>query len=438
MTPRLRRCLAWAAPVAAALAIAAGVVALNHLDEAPPELHTATTPAHSALASPAASASQVERGAYLARAGNCAACHTARGGTAYAGGRGITTPFGTVYSSNLTPDATTGLGRWSAWDFWRALHNGRSKDGRLLYPAFPYPNTTRMSRGDSDALYAYLQSLPPAEQPNRPHALRFPYGSQLALAGWRALYFRPGVHVDEPARSAEWNRGAYLVRGLAHCSACHGGRNVWGGPSAGAEFAGSLLPGAPWYAPALTDPSEASVAHWPLNDTVALLRDGRTADASVLGPMAEVVYSSTQHLTAADLRAMATYLKALPVTRAEAEVRGADAALRADPAARERGARHYEQHCAQCHGDSGEGAPGVYPALAGNRAVTMASPANLLRVVIEGAYLPATAGNPRPYGMPPFRQQLSEAEIADVLTYIRGAGGNAAPPVSALDVVRLR
>jgi mono/diheme cytochrome c family protein len=164
---------------------------------------------------------QIAQGAYIARAGNCAACHTARGGADYAGGLGIATPFGTVYTSNLTPDAQAGLGRWTPAAFWRAMHHGRSADGRLLYPVFPYTSYTQVSRADSDALFAYLRSLPAVAQANRPHELAFPYNSQVALAVWRALFFRAAEFGPESTQTAQWNRGAYLVRGLGHCAACH-------------------------------------------------------------------------------------------------------------------------------------------------------------------------------------------------------------------------
>ena len=160
----------------------------------------------------------VERGRYLALAGNCAGCHTTRGGRPYAGGLPIETPFGTIYSSNLTPDAQTGIGSWSSAHFWRAMHNGRSKDGRLLYPAFPYPNFTKVTREDSDAIYAYLRSVEPASEQNRAHRLRFPYDTQAALAVWRALSFKPEAFVANAGKPAEWNRGAYLVDGLGHCT----------------------------------------------------------------------------------------------------------------------------------------------------------------------------------------------------------------------------
>lgn len=396
---------------------------LNRLDEAavPPDARpTAGTP------------QQVARGAYLALAGNCMTCHTERGGRPYAGGRGLATPFGTVYASNLTPDDDTGLGLWSADHFWRALHHGRSRDGRLLYPAFPYPSYTLVTRADADALYAYLRSLPPVRQPNRPHDLRFPYNTQPALAVWRAMFFRPANHADEAGRTAEWNRGAYLVRGLGHCAACHEARNVLGA-SQGLELSGGLMPLQNWYAPSLLDPHEAAVTDWPVDDIVALLRTGVSPRGSVLGPMADVVLRSTQHLEPADLRAMAVFLKDLPPAPQPRRPAPPPAA-----ATMARGGALYERHCAECHGASGQGQAGLYPALAGNRTVLMHHPANLIRAIAMGGFLPATRGNPRPMGMPPFAQLLSDADIAAVATFVRNQWGGQAGEIDTRTVSRWR
>lgn len=409
----------FALAMAAVLAVAAGGVS-DAQGDAPP------------LAAPAAP-EQVARGAYLARVGGCAGCHTAPGGAAYAGGRGIETPFGTVYSSNLTPDPATGLGRWSADDFWRALHHGRSRDGRLLNPAFPYTSYTRVTREDADALHAYLRSLPAVARPPVPHALRFPFGTQAALAVWRALYFRPGPLAAEPARGAEWNRGAYLVNGLGHCGACHTPRNALGAERKGQALAGGRMAGQGWYAPALDDPAEAGVAPWPLEDAVALLRTGVAPGAAVSGPMAEVVFRGTQYLSLADARAIAAYLRALPQRMSTAPPAGGVASSTLT-----RGAKVYERHCAACHGEQGQGEPGGFPPLAGNRAVLLADTTNLLRVVLQGGYLPATAGNPRPHGMPPFRQVLGDEDVAAVLSFVRNAWGNQAPGVGTIDAYRAR
>ena len=389
---------------------------------------------HDAPPAPAPTAQQVARGAYLARLGNCATCHTGRGGAAYAGGRGIETPFGVVYSSNITPDAATGIGNWSAGEFWRALHNGRSRDGRLLYPAFPYPNYTLVTRADADALFAFLRSQPAVRQAGKPHALDWPFSSQAALAVWRALYFRPASFAGNPVQSADWNRGAYLVDGLGHCSACHTQRNALGASSNMLDLSGGLIPMQNWYAPALTSPAEASVADWPLEQVVRLLQTGIAPRGNVLGPMAEVVLTSTQHWNADDLRAIAVFLKALPQTPATARIGSAAV----NPRVAERGAKLYEQHCVQCHGGQGQGVPGAYPPLAGNRAVLMSQTANLVQVVLNGGFAPATAGNPRPFGMPPYALLLSDADVAAVLTHVRTSWGNRAPLVGELDVSRQR
>ena len=402
-------------------AVAAAVLWRNVRDEAPVDDEAPAAPV------PALAA----RGEYLARAGNCIGCHTARGGAPFAGGRAIDTPFGKVYSSNLTPDSDTGLGRWTPGHFWRALHNGRSRDGRLLYPAFPYPDYTEVTREDADAIYAYLRGIPPVRQAARMHELRFPYNTQAALAVWRALFFRAGTYRSEAAQSAEWNRGAYLVRGLGHCAACHAGRNWLGGTKGGSDAApgGALLPMQHWYAPPLTSHVLDNA-----DTVVQLLKTGRTPRRSVLGPMAEVVFNSTQYLRDADLRAMVVYLRSLPPPpEAPREAPEVDAALL------QQGRGLYKDHCAGCHGEQGQGAAGgVYPALAGNRVVAMANAANVLQVIISGGFPPATAGNPRPYGMPPFGQALDDGEIAAVATYLRRSWGNDAAPVSALEVLRLR
>lgn len=419
-------------PVLALLLLLGGVLAWLAWPSAPIAVRASATP-------PATDSTTVERGRYLATLGNCQVCHTVRGGVPYAGGRGMATPFGTIFSSNLTP-SPAGLSAWSADDFWRALHHGQSRDGRWLYPAFPYNNTTHITRPDSDALYAYLRSLPPDTTPAPAHQLDWPYSTQAALKVWRALYFEEGSAAPAAERDSnlEVQRGAYLVRGLGHCSACHAPRNALGASSNMLDLAGGLIPVQNWYAPSLTNPAEAGVQDWALDDIVALFQSGRAGNALVTGPMADVVQHSTQHWSAADLRAMALYLKQLPrtdtpvanTTTASTRLKGA-------------GEQLYDKRCAQCHGEQGEGRRGTdgrlaYPPLAGNRAVTLASPANLVQIVLNGGFAPATPGHPRPFGMPPFVLDLSDGDVATVLTYIRTQWGNQAAPVSALDVQQLR
>jgi mono/diheme cytochrome c family protein len=401
-----------------------------------------------ALATPA----RIAEGAYLARAGNCQSCHTQRGGEPYAGGRGVPTPFGTVYASNLTSDTTHGIGAWTADEFWRAMHHGRSRDGRLLYPAFPYANTTRITRADSDLLLTFLRSVPAAARANTPHDLAFPFNLQASLAVWRALYFRAAQPASETTQSAvsektEWQRGAYLIEGLGHCNACHANRNALGATSGPLDLAGGLIPVQNWYAPSLHSTAEAGVMDWDTKHIVDLLKAGTvergSAMFSVAGPMSEVVLGSTQHLTDADLRAMAVYLQALP-RRTAHDAHDAPKAPAVPASDNDPAAQFYTQHCAQCHGEQGEGRRTtdgkqlIYPALAGNRAVSLPSAANLVHVVLEGGFAPATAGNPRPFGMPPFATVLSDAEVALLLTYLRRSWGHRSEAVSALEVSRVR
>jgi mono/diheme cytochrome c family protein len=384
-------------------------------------------------------ATSVERGRALVTIADCRPCHTAQGGKDFAGGRAIPTPFGTFYSPNITPDTETGIGSWTSEDFWHALHNGYSRDGRPLYPTFPYTNYTKISRRDAQDMYDYLRSLQPVRRAARAHELEFPYNSEWLLRLWRRAFFRPGVYEPDRSRGAEWNRGAYIVEGLAHCSACHEARNSLGAARSERNPAGGLVLN--WYAPSLARPKEAGLQRWQPAQIVAFLASGRTFDSSsphaaaAMGPMAEVIYESLQRVPAHELNAMSVYLKSAPESAATS--------LSLDPASQnaavlDSGRSTYSKHCARCHGDNGEGkAPAALP-LAGNRAVTMTNATNAVRVVLYGGYPPGTASNPRPFGMPPFSVTLSNVEIADVLTYVRSAWGNQASPVTANDVARNR
>jgi len=380
-------------------------------------------------------AALIERGRYLARAGNCIGCHTGPGGEPYAGGRRIETPFGDLYTTNLTPDAASGLGTWTAADFWRAMHHGRSRDGRLLYPAFPYPDYTQVSRADSDAIYVFLQSLEPVAADTPPHALRFPYNTQLALRVWRGLFFEPGEFRANQHKSDAWNRGAYLVEGLGHCGACHTARGRLGQTLASADYAGGRIPGLRWTAPALSGASPMSAAR--AEELKTLLATGVSRRNVTSGPMAEVVFHSLQYLDEADIAAMVEYLRQLPPTSPTLD---GPAGLRVPPSQAKRllkqGRALYVDHCESCHGEDGLGEPRRYPALAGNALVTANATSNVIRSVLEGGFGPSTAGNPRPYGMPPYAHQFSAQQTAAVISYIRQAWGNDASAVSPLDINR--
>jgi len=378
----------------------------------------------------------INAGEYLARASDCVACHSAPGGAEFAGGRAMATPFGNLYVPNITPDEETGIGRWTGDEFYRMMHTGISRDGTLLYPAMPFASYTKMTRADSDAIFAYLMSVPPVRQPNRPHELRFPFNNRDLLIGWRTLYFKEGEYEPDPQQNAEWNRGAYLVQGPGHCSMCHTAINALGGSSESKAFEGGMIPNQNWYAPSLTSNREAGLGDWSIQEIADLMQVGVSARGTVYGPMAEVVYNSLQYLTDADARAMAVYLKALPQKQAEAPPT-AQARL-VDPGVMELGRRVYTKQCAMCHGDEGKGKPPAYPPLAGNPSITMSSPVNPIRMVLNGGYPPGTRKNPRPHGMPPFSHILGDNDVAAVITYIRVAWGNNGTPVAATQANELR
>jgi mono/diheme cytochrome c family protein len=381
--------------------------------------------------------SMVSTGEYLARAGDCVACHTAPEGKLFAGGRAMPTPFGTLYTSNITSDLETGIGKWSADQFYATMHTGRFPDGGLLYPAMPFGSYTKVTRKDSDAIFAYLKTIPSVRIERRAHDLRFPYNNRSLILGWRTLFFRDGEYKPDPTKSEEWNRGAYLVEGLGHCGMCHTAINALGGSSESQAFEGGLIPMQNWYAPSLTSNKEAGLGDWSIKDISDLLRTGVSNRGAVYGPMAEVVYNSLQYLTDEDTRAMAVYLKGLaqggaPETTVS-RVPTAESSLLMSL-----GKAVYDAQCVSCHGSQGQGKPPHYPVLAGNQSIQMTSAVNAIRMVLNGGYPPGTAGNPMPYGMPPFAVSLSDNEIAAVVTYIRTSWGNRGSAVTASQANELR
>ena len=408
-------------------ATAAGVMYLLHPGMLP----------KSTEAAPANATTQViNKGEYLAQAGDCVACHTAPGGKEFAGNRPMPTPFGNLYVPNITPDEETGIGQWTADEFYRMMHTGVSRDGTLMYPAMPFASYTKVTREDSDAIYAYLMSVPPIRQKNRPHELRFPFNNRDLLLGWRALYFKEGEYVADPKQSAQWNRGGYLVQGLGHCSMCHTAINALGGSSESKAFEGGMIPNQNWYAPSLTSNREAGLGDWSIKDISDLLQVGISQRGTVYGPMAEVVYNSLQYLTDQDAEAMAVYLKALP--QRDSEPPPTSQARLVNPAVMELGRKVYAKQCAVCHGEEGKGQPPAYPPLAGNQSITMSSPVNSIRMVLNGGFPPGTRKNPRPHGMPPFSHILNDDEVAAVITYIRVAWENSGTPVAPAQANELR
>jgi mono/diheme cytochrome c family protein len=379
----------------------------------------------------------IAKGQYLARAGDCIACHTDPGGKLFAGNRPMPTPFGTLYSSNITPDPEHGIGKWSADDFYATMHVGRMPDGGLLYPAMPFGSYTKVTRADSDAIFAYLRSVPAVPDADRPQDLRFPFNNRSLILGWRTLFFSEGTYEPDSSKSDEWNRGAYLVEGLGHCGMCHTAINALGGSSESKAFQGGLIPMQDWYAPSLTSNKEAGLGDWSLEDISDYLRKGVSRRGAVYGPMSEVVYNSLQYLSDTDIRAMSVYLKSLGQTNKwnppVSQVPVAENSL-----LMRLGKSLYADQCANCHGARGEGEPTRYPPLASNQSIQMESAVNPIRMVLNGGFPPGTPGNPMPYGMPPFAQNLSNDEVAAVVTYIRSSWGNHGTAISAREVDALR
>lgn len=403
--------------------------------------------ADSADAVPApAGAGLVERGAYLARAGDCMACHSLPKGQPYAGGLALKTPLGNVYSTNISPDPDTGIGRWTQRDFSRALRRGVSRDGHNLYPAMPYPSYAKLRDEDVAALYAYfMQGVAAVRQDNRAPDFGFPLNLRWPLKLWNLVFLDPVPYRDKPGRDAEWNRGAYLTQGLGHCGSCHTPRGVGFQEKALDEGGAAYLSGAPldgWFASNLGGDPRTGLGRWSAQSVAAFLRGGANEYASAFGSMTDVINNSTQYLSDADIGAMVVYLKSLPAHGAApaADIAAASEAM-ADPAGRRSvaaGARLYGEYCVHCHGVNGRGAAPLLAPLAGNPNVTEARAVSLINVTLNGTPDLVLRGLPAAYPMPAFAQVLSDREVADVLTYVRASWGEGAPPVAAREVAKLR
>ncbi len=366
----------------------------------------------------------VERGKYLVTAGDCVACHSKPGGEAFAGGRPIATPFGTIASPNLTPDKETGIGNYTDDQFYEALHNGVNSKGQYLYPVLPYTSYTNVTRDDVLAIKAYLFSLKPVHAPNEGNAFPFPYNIRTSLAVWRELFFKPGEFKPDPTKSAQVNRGAYLVQGLEHCGECHTKRNALGGAVGGKELQGSSVQG--WYAPNITSDMNAGIGQWSEDELFSYLKTGSTPRRGIaVGPMAEVVHGSLAKLTDEDVRAITVYLKStVPAVDASASP---PAKLTASFS----GDEQYLDRCASCHGTNGRGIPGAIPALAENGSVTAATGDNVIKVVLGGLRATGTYGP-----MPSFADTLNDEDIARITNYVRVNWGNNATPNATPEQVR--
>lgn len=376
-----------------------------------------------------ANADLIRRGRALTIAGDCVSCHTRAGGRPFAGGLGLKTPFGVIYSPNITGDRATGIGDWTGDQFFAALHRGVAPGGKYLYPALPYPHFTMVPRRDTDAILAYLKTVPAAHYVEPANRLPFPLDIRLAMIGWNILNFSPHGFQPDPSKPVAWNRGAYLVQGLGHCGACHTAKTALGAERQSRALQGGTLDN--WVAPDLTGNPRTGLGKWSAADIVAYLKTGRNAHSNAAGQMAEVVTYSTSLMSDDDLAAIAIYLKSLaPSADIPSEV--------PDTAAMQAGRAIYADACSACHLAAGKGQPGMFPPLAGSAAAQQRDPTGLVRLILAGGRTAPTLTHPNFQTMPSFAWKLNDRQIADVATFVRNAWGNRAAPVSADAVADLR
>ena len=374
-------------------------------------------------------AEQVRLGQYLVRVGDCASCHTREGGGFLGGGFGLNTPFGTIYSTNLTSDPHAGIGDWTPEQFYAALHEGASPGGGAIYPAMPYPYTTRVTRADADAMLAFLKTVPAVNDHQPSNSLSFPFSMRSLVHGWNLLFFRKGEFVPEQGKSAEWNRGAYLVTGLGHCGACHTPKNALSADQTDRALHGGTLDN--WVAPDLTQNNRTGIGSWSTDEIVEYLKTGRNARANAGGSMAEVVSYSTSILTDADLHAIAVYLKDQPASPQVAP-------SAADAGSMQRGAAVFSDACTSCHMEEGVGQPRFFPPLRGNAVAQQTNPTGVLHIILAGDRTAPTVTRPSPLSMPAFAWKLDDQQVADVATFVRNSWDNQAPPVTAAQAAAMR
>jgi mono/diheme cytochrome c family protein len=388
----------------------------------------------------------VARGAYLAKVGDCVACHSASRGKPLAGGLPMTTPMGKIYTTNITPDPDTGIGRWSEEDFDRALREGVSKDGHNLYPAMPYTSYAKVRDDDVKALYAYfMKGVVPVKQPNRASDIPFPLNMRWPLKFWNMVFLEKGVYRDKDGRDVGWNRGAYLIQGLGHCSACHTPRGIAFQEKATDESGSAWLTGGlldNWFASNLTGEQNVGLGRWSQAELSTFLKTGANAHASAFGSMTDVINNSTQAMNDEDIAAMSHYLKSLPASGGTGgPVYAYDPNVTKVSLARpanDPGAKVYTAYCMHCHGVDGRAfAPFLAP-LAGNPNVLEKDPSSLINVTLNGTHDLVIQGVPAPYPMPRYSPMLDDQQIADVLTFIRAGWNNGAPAVSAAEVGKMR
>ena len=403
-------------------------------------LSCAATSSHAQQMQTAANTTPANKGEYLARAGDCVSCHSVKGGKGLAGGLKMGTPMGAIYSTNITPDPETGIGNYSLEDFDRAVRSGVAKDGHHLYPAMPYPSYAKITDDDLKELYTFfMKGVPAVKQPNKPNEIPWYLSPRWPLALWNLVFAPKTGFTPRPDRDAVWNRGAYLIEGLEHCGACHTPRGIAIQEKALDDSNPAYLQGAEldaWSAPSLRGDQLTGLGSWSADDLHAFLKSGHNDKGVAFGSMLDVVNNSTPYLTDDDVRAMAVFLKSLPATADQPAFAYNDAATKLQQAAP--GSDIYFGACAACHGADGKGQPPFMPPLAGNPAVLDANPSSLINLVLNGAEPLVVKGVPDAYRMPQFRVQLTDAQIADVLSFVRGAWGNSAQAVSTDQVKKLR
>jgi len=427
---RLSQRVVGLAAVAAALTLATWAASQNPtLPAHPADAVTPTSFLTQPIADSTPNAAQLQHGQALIIAGDCLSCHIRDGGQPFAGGLGLNTPFGVIYSANITSDPTTGIGDWTSDQFYKAMHNGIGAQGENLYPAFPYPWFTKVSRADDDAILAYLKTTPAVSYRPPANRLPFPLNIRFMVKGWNLLFFRPHDFQADSGQSADWNRGAYLVTGLGHCGGCHSPMNFLGAASVDRALHGGAINN--WVAPDLTGNARTGLGAWSLSDITEFLQTGRNAHAGAAGDMGEVVSYSTSLMSDADRRAIGAYLKGLgPSPDA--------AAPSVDAGAMQRGAAIYSDACASCHLENGVGQSRLFPPLGHDAVLQQADPTGLAHLILAGGRVGPTAMRPSPLAMPSFAWKLTDGEIADVSTYIRNSWGNQASPVPASKVHDLR
>jgi mono/diheme cytochrome c family protein len=374
---------------------------------------------------------QIEKGRYLTTVADCYACHTVpEVGKPFAGARPIETPFGVITSSNLTPDNDTGIGAWTDEQFDAAVRKGLRPDGSRLYPAMPFPSYTKMPRQDVLAIFAYLKTVEPVHQPVKSNTLPFPFNIRAALRVWDALYFTEEEFQPESHQSPAWNRGAYLVQGPGHCTACHTPKTLLGGDKTGDNLRGFNLQG--WFAPDITGDTNQGLGQWSEADITGYLKTGHNRMTAATGPMAEEIVNATSQYGDDDLKAIATYLKSLPQRQDQA------ASAKADSPVMTAGQAIYRDQCSACHGLDGRGVAMLFPSLAQSSLAHASDPTSAIRLVLRGGRSVATNAEPTAPGMPSFGWQLNDDQVAAVLTYIRNTWQTAAAPVAAETVGKAR